>query len=213
MKKILSVILVIAVVALGYMCYTSISTPVKFNSEQAKREALIQKQLKKIAELEDAFKNVNRRYATSDELKAFLQTGKVYYINAKGDYTDQMREDGLSEQAAAAKGLIQRDTVWVSAQDSLLGEYPSVDAVFSVAGFEEKSVDIQTATIEQIIGTDTIPVSVFQAAVPMEIYLHDLDAKILANKVAEAKARYNGKGYPGLAIGSLEEVKNTGNWE
>lgn len=82
-----------------------------------------------------------------------------------------------------------------------------------VPGFPDHRIEIETATIQQEVGNDTINISVFQAQVPMEVYLAGMDKHILSTKISDAKARNNGAGYPGLRIGSLKEVKTTGNWE
>lgn len=213
MKKVFTVLLVIAAIAMGYLFYDSLATPENFKKEQAKRELLIQQRLKQIVEAESAFENVYGKFATAEELVAFLESGKLYYINAKGDYTDEMREQGISERDAARKGLIMRDTVWMPAKDSLLKNGMTAQDFIKVPGFPASNVEIQVSTIDQKVGNDNVKVPVFMASVPMTVYLGDLDKTILEQKIKAAKELYDGKGYPGLAIGSLEEVKNTGNWE
>lgn len=213
MKKLFTVLLVIAACALAYLFYDSLATPEKFKKTQAQREALIQVRLKQVAAAETAYRDVYGKYATVEELVAFLDNGKLYYINAEGDYTDEMREKGISERDAARQGLIRRDTVWMAAKDSLLQNGISAQDFVKVPEFPNHNIDIQIGTIEQKIGNDNVHVPVFMAAVPMEVYLGDLDHVILQTKIRAAKEMYDGKGYPGMAIGSLEEVKNTGNWE
>lgn len=213
MKVVIRILVGIAVLVLAYLCVMSILTPELFKKEQEKREVVIQKRLKDIASYELAYREVHGKFASADELVAFLESGQIFVINADGDYTDAMREKGLSEEDAARQGLIKRDTMYISAKDSLLknGEIPS--ELIMIPGFESQRIDIQASVIPQEVGNDTINVAVFQAGVPMEIYLADMDTQIRENKIRDAKARNNGKGYPGLVIGSLEEAKTTGNWE
>lgn len=217
MKTLFKLLLGVAVVVMAYLATMSIVTPDKFDKTQKKREAIIAKRLKDISNYEVAYKTVHGKFATAQELVDFLDHGRLYYINAKGDYTDAMREKGITEQEAAAKGLIQRDTVYVSAKDSLLRNTnikdPNNLLNIQLTNSLTAHVTIDTATVQQIIGQDTINVPTFQAQVPMEQYLGDLDSKLRKEKEFDAKSRYEGKGYPGMRIGSLTEFKLSGNWE
>lgn len=200
----------VAVLALGYVTVKSVLDPVVFDREQTKREEILQKQLKKIATYQDAFSSVHDRYATAEELVAFLEGGKLYYVKAEGEMTEDMRAKGLTEAMAAAQGLIKRDTVWISAKDSLLKDGTDIATLFDVLSTGNK-IKIDTAFLQQEIGKDTVNVSVMQAVIPFEAYLSDLDNGRLEQKKREVKAK--AKAYPGLRIGSLEEVRLTGNWE
>ncbi|MDY3102084.1 MAG: hypothetical protein SOW39_03070 [Porphyromonas sp.] len=198
---------------MGYLCVMSIVTPENFKKVQAQKEAVIEKRLKDIATYEIAYREANGKFATADELVEFLTNGKIFYVKAEGDYTDAMREQGLTEKQAAAQGLIKRDTTYMSARDSLLKNGEDPRELIMVPGCPGQRIEIETAMVQQEVGNDTINVSVFQAQVPMTVYLAGMDKHILENKISDAKARNNGAGYPGLRIGSLEEVKTTGNWE
>ncbi|MDO4692042.1 MAG: hypothetical protein Q4A64_04120 [Porphyromonadaceae bacterium] len=210
MDKIIKVLVLAAVIALGYLTFMSVYTPVQFDKIQQQREEVLQKKLKKIATYQDAFEDVHHRFATADELVAFLESGKLYYVMAEGDYTDAMREQGLTEADAAAKGLIRRDTIWVSAKDSLVKDNTDITRLYSLP-VGSAQIQVDTAFISQIIGLDTVLVPVFEARVPFSDYLSDQDKSRLMDK--ERMAKEKAKGYPGLRIGSLTEVKMTGNWE
>lgn len=215
MKSVLNVLIVLAVIVMGYLCYQSIAVPVRFEKTQKEREEAIAEKLKEITSYEVAYKTVHGRFAEPQELVDFLDNGNLYYVNAEGDYTDEMRDKGLTEQEAAAEGLIKRDTILVSARDSLLKNknYQNAQEVLRVPGFEDDLVEIRTGTVEQYIGEDTIKISVFEATVPMELYLGDLDKQRREESIQTAKELNSGNGYPGMKIGSLEELKLTGNWE
>lgn len=210
MKRIILLLVAVAVVAMAYFTAMTIITPVQFDKEMASREQILQRQLKTIAKVEKAYEELYDRYASREELVDFLQNGKVYYVNAEGEYTDAMREQGLSEREAAAKGLIKRDTVWKPAKGELLEPEQNIEDLFKVLK-TGNAVNIATGTIQQIVGQDTIQVPVFEATIKYTDYLGDLDATRLKEKEDEAKAK--AKGFPGLRIGSLNEVKTNGNWE
>lgn len=210
MDKLIKVLVLVVALVLAYLTVQSVLGPVNFDDTQKSRELVLQRQLKKIAAYQEAYEYVHHRYASEQELVDFLNNGKVYYVRAEGDYTDDMREKGITEAQAAAQGLIVRDTIWSSAKDSLLKDGTDVTTLFNVLDTPSK-IKVETGTIEQIIGRDTVDVSVFQATVPFEAYLGDLDKGRLKEKTVAALERKNG--FAGLRIGSLLEVKKTGNWE
>ncbi len=168
------------------------------------------------AEEKKTRRNKYRRRRRSSSLKETIVKNVLKELEGiSGLDTEQKIQKGtelLIAQVLDQKLLI-RDTIRINAKDSLLknGEVPS-ELIF-VPGMEDQKIDIQAALMPQEIGNDTINVPVFQASVPMSIYLADMNDKIREDKILRAKERKNGKGFPGLVIGSLEEVKTTGNWE
>lgn len=210
MNKVITGLVALAVLALGYVTIKSVLNPVQFDAQQAEREAILQKQLKKIASYEEAYQSVNGRFATAEELADFLANGRLYYVRAEGEVTEAMREQGLTEAEAAARGLIKRDTVWISAKDSLLKDGTDPVKLFEVLSTGNK-IQVDTAYIQQEIGKDTVNISTVRATIPFEFYLSDLDQSRLNQKKEALKKKNNS--YPGLRIGSLTEVRLTGNWE
>lgn len=210
MDKVIKVLVLIVVLALSYLTVQSVLGPVRFDDTQKARELVLQKQLKKIATYQEAYEFVNGRFATKEEIIDFLRNGRVYYVTAEGDYTEAMRESGLTEADAAAKGLIRRDTTWIAAKDTLLKDGTDVATLFKVLDTNNE-IKVDTAFVQKVIGQDTIQESVFQATVEFKHYLADLDEGRRKEKEVAAMERKNG--FPGLRIGSLQEVKKTGNWE
>lgn len=210
MNKVLTALVAVAVLALGYVTVKSVMDPVQFDKKQEAREAILQKQLKKIANYQEAYNSVTGRFASAEELTEFLNNGRLYYIKAEGEVTTAMKEQGLTEAQAVAKGLIRRDTIWVSAKDSLIKDGTDIATLFDVLKTGNR-IAVETAFIQQEVGKDTIDVSVFQATIPFESYLSDLDKTRLEQKKDLVKQK--AKGYAGLRIGSLEEVTLVGNWE
>lgn len=210
MNTVVKIVLALIVAGLAYVTWESVARPVRFDKIQLAREEVLQKQLKKLTTFEEAYENRMGRFANEEELRDFLLNGSIYYVYAEGDYTEAMREQGLTEAAAAARGLIKRDTVWVRALDSLLHGDSNIDHFFAIPGTDKK-VTIKTGEIDLVLGLDTIKQSVFEITAPYRDYLGDLDESIIREKEDRVKERANG--FPGLRIGSLTEVKKTGNWE
>lgn len=211
MKKVILALVVVAAAVMVFLTTMSIINPVRFDREQQKREVVLQKQLKAIATLEQAYYDVYGTYASPRHLQWFMQEGKIYTVMAEGEYTDAMREQKMSEREAARLGLITRDTTWIPVKDSLLlGSGFSASNIFTYKDNKE-AIKLEIGKVDEIIGIDTVSASVFQATIPFTEYLDGLDKVRLQQKISKAQERVDG--YPGLRIGSLKEVKNTGNWE
>ena len=211
MKKVILIIVAVAVLALAYVTVQSVLAPVSFDKKQQEIELVLQKQLKKIATYEDAYKSVYDKYADKDELVNFLNNGRVFYIRAEGDYTSAMREQGLSEEDAARRGLIRRDTIWVSAKDSLLKDGTDLAKLFSIPG-SDSTIQVVAGTIEQEVGDNKIQVPSLQASAGYKSYLGRLgNDRLVKEKIEKANSKANA--FAGVRVGSLTEVKTNGNWE
>lgn len=211
MKKVILIIVAVAVLALAYVTVQSVLAPVSFDKKQQEIELVLQKQLKKIATYEDAYKSVYDKYADKDELVNFLNNGRVFYIRAEGDYTSAMRDQGLSEEDAARRGLIRRDTIWVSAKDSLLKDGTDLVKLFSIPG-SDSTIQVVAGTIEQEVGDNKVEVPVFQASASYQSYLGRLgNDRLVKEKIEKANSKANA--FAGVRVGSLTEVKTNGNWE
>ncbi len=211
MKVTLKILLAVAVVVLFYMCYQSIITPINFDKEKEARNNAIIARLMDIRTAQIEFKNqYNRHAANFDELEKFLKEYKLPFLIKEGTLTDEQLEQGMTEAEAVKKGLIRRDTMWVTAVDTLLGKGYDVDNMRYVPGVPGKKVEfhMDTATLTSGSGYQ---IKVFVCEVPYDSYLGDLNPQLEYN--LKDKAVKEGK-YPGLRVGSLEEINNNaGNWE
>ena len=208
MKVTFKILLLVAMVLLSYMCYRSIMTPIEFNEERTLRETAIKQRLIDIRKAQIEYKNIHKEHAGSfNDLSQFLKEEKLPFIVKEGVLTDEQLEKGMTEQEAVKKGLIRRDTVWVLAVDTLFGPGYNVDVMSMIPGTNIQ-FNLDTATLTSGSG---YTVKVFQAAVPYDTYLGDLDRQLLFN--LKDKAQKMNK-YAGLRVGSVEEINNNaGNWE
>lgn len=209
MKVVLRILLVVAIVALAYMCVQSILTPINFEKQQKSREKAIVERLINIRDAQIGFKNAHGVYAGSfGELQKFLNEEKIPFLVKEGELTDEQLKEGMTEQEAVKQGIIRRDTNWVLAKDTLLSPTYDVTSIAKVPGFEDKTFLLDTATITSSSGY-TVPV--FEAAVPYDVYLGDLDPQLLFN-LKDKMTKMNR--YLGLRVGSVSEINNNaGNWE
>ena len=208
MKVTLKILLAVAVVLLAYMCYRSIMGPIEFKDEKDRRENLIKARLIDIRKAQIEYKNIHKVHAANfDELSKFLKDEKLPFLIKEGVLTDEQLEKGMTEKEAVKKGLIRRDTIWVTAVDTLFGKGYNVDALRNVPGANVQFT-MDTATLTSGSG---YTVKVFQCGVQYDDYLGDLDKQLVYN--LKDKAEKMNK-YPGLRVGSVEEINNNaGNWE
>ena len=208
MKVTLKILLAVAVVLLAYMCYRSIMGPIEFKDEKDRRENLIKARLINIRKAQIEYKNIHKVHAANfDELSKFLKDEKLPFLIKEGVLTDEQLEKGMTEKEAVKKGLIRRDTIWVTAVDTLFGKGYNVDDLRNVPGANVQFT-MDTATLTSGSG---YTVKVFQCGVQYDDYLGDLDKQLVYN--LKDKAEKMNK-YPGLRVGSVEEINNNaGNWE
>mgnify|MGYP000058451186 FL=1 len=208
MKVTLKILLAVAVVLLAYMCYRSIMGPIEFKDERDRRENLIKARLIDIRKAQIEYKNIHKVHAANfDELSKFLKDEKLPFLIKEGVLTDEQLEKGMTEKEAVKKGLIRRDTVWVTAVDTLFGKGYNVDDLRNVPGANVQFT-MDTATLTSGSG---YTVKVFQRGVLYDDYLGDLNKQEVYN--LKDKASKMGK-YAGLRVGSVEEINNNaGNWE
>ena len=208
MKVTLKILLAVAVVLLAYMCYRSIMGPIEFKDEKDRRENLIKARLIDIRKAQIEYKNIHKVHAANfDELSKFLKDEKLPFLIKEGVLTDEQLENGMTEKEAVKKGLIRRDTIWVTAVDTLFGKGYNVDDLRNVPGANVQFT-MDTATLTSGSG---YTVKVFQCGVQYDDYLGDLDKQLVYN--LKDKAEKMNK-YPGLRVGSVEEINNNaGNWE
>ena len=208
MKVTLKILLAVAVVLLAYMCYRSIMGPIEFKDERDRRENLIKARLIDIRKAQIEYKNIHKVHAANfDELSKLLKDEKLPFLIKEGVLTDEQLEKGMTEKEAVKKGLIRRDTVWVTAVDTLFGKGYNVDDLRNVPGANVQFT-MDTATLTSGSG---YTVKVFQCGVLYDDYLGDLNKQEVYN--LKDKASKMGK-YAGLRVGSVEEINNNaGNWE
>jgi hypothetical protein len=210
MKVTLRILIVAAALLLAYMCYASLMTSINFEKQKEIRDRAIIARLIDIRKAQIEYKNVYKEHAANfDQLSKFLNEDKIPFLLKEGVLSDEQLEAGMTEQEAVKKGIIRRDTVWVTAKDTLFGKDFKVEELRYVPGTGNKvQFSMDTATL--ISGSGYI-IKVFECGVKYDDYLGDLDKQLLFNLNDMAN---KDEKYPGLRVGSLKEINNNaGNWE
>lgn len=210
MNTVVRVLLVIAIVVLGYLLLESIMNPIRFNKERDSREASIIERLKDIRTAQVAYKSKYGRYTGSfDTLINFVKTDSFPLIYKEGSLTDDMIEQGIrNEREAVKKGLIVRDTSYTSVVDSIFDPGFYVDSIRFVPFLRSTQFKMEAATVQT---GSKVMVEVFEASVLNDIFLAGLDKQLVINYNA---LRERITGFAGLRVGNISEPNNNaGNWE
>jgi len=211
MNTVIRILLIAAIIVLGYLLINSIMNPIRFNKERDKRENAIKERLINIRTAEVAFKSKYGRYTGSfDTLINFVKTDSFPLIYKEGSVTDEMIEEwGRSaEREALRRGMIVRDTSYTSVLDSIFDPGFHVDSLRYVPYTDNKTFRLEADIVETGSGVD---VEVFEASVLNDVFLRGLDKQLITNYNAE---REKITGFPGMRVGNISEPNNNaGNWE
>ncbi|MPQ47755.1 hypothetical protein GCQ56_12160 [Marinifilum sp. N1E240] len=213
MKKIFQILLFIAIIALAYLSYQSINKPLEFGKIQEQRYERIIDQLKDIRKAQGAYKEVNGKYTGSfDTLISFIKTDSMPLIKSIGSLTDEQVEAGMTEKEAVKKGFITRDTIKISALDTIFGKEYAIENLKYVP-FTKGQHEFKLGAGVFITGSQ-VKVQVFEARVSNMIIFEDIFEEY-SEEIKELNGnRIRLNKYPGLMVGSLEEANNNaGNWE
>lgn len=195
MKTAVQIVLAIVIVVLVYFVYESIMEPVRFRQEVQVREAEIIQRLKDIREVQRAHRSRYQRFTGDlDSLVIFYKHDSLALIRAIGHVPDT-----LTEAEAVRMGIVERDTLWLAARDSLLrnARYAIEELPYVPFGQGER-FEMEADFIER--GLVRLPV--FEASVQPIVYMGDLDRWRVYYTREE-----------GLRVGSLREAVLDGNWE
>lgn len=211
MNNAFKALLVIAAICLAWLCYDSITTPIKFSEEKERREKEIIQRLSDIRKAEVEFRNIKGDYTASfDTLLDFIKNEKSVIILKEGELTDKQLEEGMTEKEAVKLGLIKRDTTFVNMQVALFGENYPVDSLCYIP-YSHPRQKFELEKGEVTTGSAGIAVKVMEARAPYVAYLADLNRQELINLVVTQEKLEN---FPGLKFGDVQQANNNaGNWE
>jgi len=210
MKTVVQVIMIIAILFLGWLCVESINKPLRFQKEYEFRKQKVVDRLVNIRSAQVAYRSVYNQYTGSfDTLIHFVKTDSLPMIKMIGSLTDSMIIAGMSETQALKLGIIHRDTSRVAVKDSLFrGRIALIDSMKYIPFSDGKQFDLGATFLPTASG---VRVSVFEAKTPNEWFLKGLNKQEVSN-LGDMANKFNK--YPGVKVGSLEEANNNaGNWE
>ncbi|MCE7057042.1 hypothetical protein LZF95_20345 [Algoriphagus sp. AGSA1] len=191
LSKVLSLVFFLVAIGLGYLLWKGVDDVVEEEKRIALIEAAIIEKLQMLRDANLAFQASNGRYANDwNELKTFIQTGKIWLIQKKE--TTKILDYGAEETT------VTYDTLGsVAVIDSLFNErkYPNfnLDALATVPGSGGKQFEFFASKVER----NSYEVSVFEIRDPAPI---NPNRRLNNNEKA-------------LKVGSRTDASTEGNWK
>ncbi len=209
-KKIAQIVLALVIVALVYVIYQQISTPIKFDKELATRQASVIERIKDIRTAERAFKSKYMRFTGSfDSLEQFILTDTLELERKLVDEDDSVAMAMLKK---SGKKNVEKFKIAV------------IDTIFSPKKLTEKEVkelryipysNNKPYYLEAgIITTESkVVIPVVECRAPYKEFLDTVAYhQEVVNLIDDSENNFNR--YPGVKFGSMESGNNeAGNWE
>lgn len=109
MKYLINLLIVAAVVFLGYLLYTNINEPIKFRNELTKRKNVVTDKLQNIRTAQEIYRQITGEFASSfEELTNVLKNDSIPFRQLLADPDDPENPDKFTE-----------NIIMYSAQDSI----------------------------------------------------------------------------------------------
>jgi len=196
-KAIFQVVLLVVIVALGYLVYESIMEPVRFEAEKTKREHVVVNKLKDIRMSQLIYRQLKGSFAKSfDTLEMFLEVAEIPVVKMIPDPTDTTFTKTIN------------DTIgYIKVKDTLFSKKNYTIEQLAIIPFSNGALfEMDADTIER----GGVNVNVFEVKAPYDAYLYGLDAQTVFNLTSKMEDLER---YPGLKVGSMVEPSTNGNWE
>lgn len=209
MKRVLSLVLWAAIILLAYFVFDSPMEKVRFEDEKEKRTDAVVQNLVDIRTVQVKYKDKYGNFTAGiDTLIDFVKNDSLPNVLKEGFLTDSMIEAGMTEEKAVKLGIIIRDTTYVSALSVIFDEAYPIDELGTVPYSNGAQFEMGAGIVHTGSG---VPIMVFEAKVPYDVYMYGLDEQEIMNMKAKA---FKFEKYAGLKVGSLTEANNNaGNWE
>ena len=206
-KKITLILIPINII-LAFFVYDSITSEVEFNKQAKERIAENVQKLKDLRTLQIAYKKENDVFADNfNSLLDFLENDSTTIIKSVGETPDSLiNGKQITDAQALEMGLISRDTLYVSAKESIFDEnyiksrdnkYAFNINTISIIPFTEQQYNIDANVIEK----GKVNVQVFEISAAFKHVFNGLDAE---NKKYDLNSL--------LKVGSMTEASLNGNW-
>ena len=206
-KKITLILIPINII-LAFFVYDSITSEVEFNKQAKERIAENVQKLKDLRTLQIAYKKESDVFADNfNSLLDFLENDSTTIIKSVGETPDSLvNGKQITDAQALEMGLISRDTLYVSAKESIFDEnyiksrdnkFPFDINTLSIIPFTEQKYNIDANVIEK----GKVNVQVFEISASFKHVFNGLDAE---NKKYDLNSL--------LKVGSMTEASLNGNW-
>lgn len=210
MKKVLQLILAIVIVALVYVVYRQVATPIEFEGDKGRREALVIERIKDIRAAQRAFKSKYQHFTSDfDSLINFVLNDSLVMERKLVD-----EDDSVAMAALKAKKIKNVEKFSMAVIDTVFSPKKLTEQDVRnfryIPGTNNKAEFIMAASN---VTVGNVPVPVMECKAPYKLFLDTVKYRQeLINLIDECKNIYNR--YPGIKVGDLVQPNNeAGNWE
>ena len=200
-RPVISILLWLLIIFLGYKIYDGIMGPIKFNKEKVQRYEKVIDHLKIIRDAEVAHKEVTGKFTDKpSDLVTFIDTAKFAIT--------QVNNIVVTEQRGAISVEVEKRKVDTIGYKDVRASFAGRDYkdMFKVPGTNSQ-FQLRIGSVEKIQG---VQAPVFEARVDKAIVLEGLN-KDYINQEKEALGGPEVRG-AFISVGSLDDVKTSGNW-
>lgn len=234
-KALLNLLLVVAIVGLGFICYRSIMDPIEFSNERTNREKAIIARLIDIRTAQIEYRNNHGGAYTDDfdTLINYIKNAQMPIIMKVGELNDDQLERGLTEgkvlemiekakktnkwEEVEKEGFgldesglpkFRRDTTWIAVVDTVFRKGFIADSLAYVPFGNGAKFEMETRCDTTKSG---IAQWLFEARTLYKVYLDGINNQEMNNLISNMKKLDR---YAGLKVGDVETPNNNaGNWE
>ena len=212
MKKIAQIILAVAIVALVYVIYDQISTPIRFEQEMKAKKAQVIDRIKDIRTAQRAFKSKYQRFTGSfDTLASFILNDSLELERKIVDEDDSV---GMAMLKKMNKKNVEKFTVAVI--DTIFAPKKlSPDQVKNFRYIPGTNKQAEFTIAAGMVTTESkVVVPVVEVKAPYVKFLDTVTFRQEVINLIKAPEVVAYDKYPGIKFGSMEGANNeAGNWE
>lgn len=207
LRPVLSIVLTVVIVLLGYYNYKAIYGPVEFNKEKEKRYEKVIAKLQDIRKSQLAHNEITKSYAPSfDSLVRFLDTAQ-FTITQRRDTTYLDEEFKKTYKVDKYIDDYVIDTLgFVSVKDSLFKESNRYKEMNTIPYTNGKEFKMKAGLLQ--VKNSNVPV--FEVKADKKLILEDLDNDLLIQELQTVSV--DGVNGRYIKVGSMSEVSTSGNW-
>ena len=207
-KPLIMIVLWVLIGYLGYSTFMSVYGEIQFNKLKDKRYAQVIKSLIDIRDAELAHRTVTGRFEGDfNNLVKFIDTAEFTITERRDTSVIDVEKTRLFGVDTYKDEIIVDTLGYVSVNDCLFGANPWYKTMMNIPSAEPGSkFELKAGFLEE----NGFRIPVFEAKAMKSVILFDQDKNFVAkeNQVVSV----DGVNGDAIKVGSMEEVKTTGNW-
>lgn len=211
MKKLAQIVLAVIIVALIYVIYSQISTPIRFDDELKAKKASVIERIKDIRTAQRAYKSKYQRFTDNfDTLTAFVLNET---LTLERKIVDE--DDSVAVATLKKMGKKNVEQFNIAVIDTIFSPKKltrqEVEELRYIPGTNKGSQYIMEAGI--ITTESKVVIPVVECRAPYKMFLDTINYRQeVINLIDDEENNFNR--YPGVKFGSMEAGNNeAGNWE